>query len=59
MKALFLPEKYATLDPDHTSNLLLIDKIDNDPYENLLDIEAENIRLILVDDIPVMEMQSG
>lgn len=50
--ALMLPEKYAYLDPNQTSNLLLIDKIDGDPYENLLDIEAENIRLLMVDDIP-------
>jgi hypothetical protein len=50
--ALMLDPKYAFLDPKKTDNLLLIDKIDNDPFENLLQIEAENINLLLSDGIP-------
>jgi len=50
--ALMLPARYASINPQNCSNLLLIDKIDNDPFENLLHIEAENIRLLLVDGKP-------
>ncbi len=50
--ALMLDPKYAFLNPEQTDNLLLIDKIDNDPFENLLQIEAENINLLFSDGVP-------
>jgi len=51
-KALMLDPDYAFLNPENTKNLLLIDKIDPDPFENLLQIEAENINLLVLDGIP-------
>ncbi len=50
--ALMLDPEYAFLNPDKTSNLLLIDKMDPDPFENLMQTEAENINLLLSDGIP-------
>jgi hypothetical protein len=50
--ALKLPEVYATLDPNKCNNLLLVDMIESDPFENLFSIEAATIKLLVVDGIP-------
>lgn len=52
VKALFLDPAYATLNPQHTSNVLLLDKIESDPFENLLALEMAGIKLLMVDGIP-------
>lgn len=51
-KALMIDPAYGTLNPSSTRNLLLIDKLDPDPMENLLQIETENIALLVSDSIP-------
>ncbi|MDP2172503.1 MAG: amidohydrolase family protein [Candidatus Cloacimonadaceae bacterium] len=53
VKALMLPREYACLNPKHTRNLLLVDANDNDPFENLLTIEATSIRYLMLDGIPI------
>lgn len=52
VQALMLDPDYAHLNPVKTRNLLLIDQIDHDPFDNLLQIEAENINLLISDNIP-------
>lgn len=52
VKALNLPSVYASLNPTDCQNLLLVDAIERDPFENLFTIEAANIRLLVVDGIP-------
>lgn len=51
-QALKLPKKYAQLQPDNCQNLLLVDKMDADPFENLLIMDAASIQLLLLDGIP-------
>jgi len=53
VKALMLPAHYAHLDPNRTHNLLLVDMIDKDPFDNLLCIDAANIVLMILDDVPL------
>jgi len=52
-RALMLPAHYGKLDPQRISNLLLVDKVDADPFDNLLCIDAANIILMIVDEVPV------
>ncbi len=52
VKALHLPQRYASLNPDDTQNLLLIDQVEKDPFENLLELEMKSIKLLVVDGIP-------
>ncbi len=51
--ALMLPAHYGHLDPESTHNLLLVDRIDTNPFDNLLCIDASNIILMILDDLPV------
>ena len=51
-KALYLGKDYASINPDKCNNLLLVDKIDRDPFDNLYTMEASTIQLLLVDGIP-------
>jgi len=51
-RALMLPAQYASLDPEHTSNLLLVEAVDKDPFENLLELDASTIDLLVLDGIP-------
>ena len=51
-RALFLPKDFACLNPDGCRNLLLTDKVERDPFENLYTLEAATIQLLLVDGIP-------
>ncbi len=52
VKALKMPAHYATLDTQNCKNLLLVDMLESDPFENLLEMEATNIQLLIVDGIP-------
>ena len=52
VKALKLPSTYAALNPLDCRNLLLVDTIESDPFENLFTLEAANIRLLIADGIP-------
>ncbi|PKN73499.1 MAG: chlorohydrolase [Candidatus Cloacimonetes bacterium HGW-Cloacimonetes-3] len=52
VKALKLPDIYGTLDPEQCNNLLLVDMVEKDPFENLFTIEAATIKLLIVDGIP-------
>ncbi len=52
VKALKLPAPYGTLNPMQCNNLLLVDMIEKDPFENLFTIEAATIKLLIVDGIP-------
>lgn len=51
-RALMLPDSFAALDPTNCQNLLLLDKLDRDPFENLFSLEAANIKLLVVDGMP-------
>ena len=50
--ALYLPQYFAFINPDKCRNLLLVDKTERDPYENLYTLEAATIQLLIVDGIP-------
>ncbi|MCB5265116.1 MAG: amidohydrolase family protein [Candidatus Cloacimonetes bacterium] len=52
VKALRLHKRYGALDPENTQNLLLIDQIEKDPFENLMELEMKGIQLLLVDGLP-------
>lgn len=52
VKALYLPQRYGTLNPEDTQNLLLVDQIEKDPFENLMELEMKAIQLLVVDGIP-------
>lgn len=52
VKALHLHPRYGALNPDDTQNLLLIDQVEKDPFENLMELEMKAIQLLLVDGIP-------
>lgn len=52
VKALKLPNRFGTLDIKDCQNLLLLDLIERDPFENLFTLEAATIRLLMVDGIP-------
>ncbi|MDD2229808.1 MAG: amidohydrolase family protein [Candidatus Cloacimonetes bacterium] len=52
VKALKLPDKYASLNPANCDNLLLVDRVEKDPFENLYTIEAATIKLLIIDGIP-------
>jgi 5-methylthioadenosine/S-adenosylhomocysteine deaminase len=52
-KALFLSAKKAVLNPKGASDLLLIDAVECDPFENLLEINSEHIQLLLHNGIPL------
>lgn len=51
-KALYLPQRYASLDPENTQNLLLTDMVEKDPFENLMNLDSASIKLLIVDGIP-------
>jgi len=50
--ALYLPQYFAFINPDKCRNLLLVDKTERNPYENLYTLEAATIQLLIVDGIP-------
>jgi len=50
--ALYLPQYFAFINPDKCRNLLLVDKTEHNPYENLYTLEAATIQLLIVDGIP-------
>ena len=50
--ALYLPQYFAFIIPNKCRNLLLVDKVERDPYENLFALEASTIQLLLVEGIP-------
>lgn len=52
-KALFLPAEMAVLNPEKTTELLLIDALEHDPLENLLEVNSEHIQLLLHKGLPV------
>ncbi len=52
LTALYLPQYFAFINPDKCRNLLLVDKTERDPYENLYTLEAATIQLLIVDGIP-------
>lgn len=52
VKALYLDPAFATLNPNDTKNLLLLDMVESDPFENLLALEMAGIKLLIVDGIP-------
>jgi hypothetical protein len=52
VQALKLPERYGILDVQNSQNLLLVDQVERDPFENLLTLEAATIRLLVVDGKP-------
>ncbi len=51
-KALKLPKEYGTLS-ENTSNLLLINKHDEDPFRNLLKTQIEDIELLIHQGTPI------
>jgi 5-methylthioadenosine/S-adenosylhomocysteine deaminase len=51
-RALYLNPAYASLNPVKTSNLLLLDRVESDPFENLMTLDAPGIKLLMVDGIP-------
>lgn len=51
-KALYLPEDYGKLNPDRCRNLLVLDRIKEDPFANILELDAASIKLLIVEDIP-------
>lgn len=51
-RALMLPESFAKMDPKGVQHLLLLDAIERDPFENLLELDATTIQLLVVDGIP-------
>ena len=50
-KALYLDPSYASLNPQKTDNLLLLDRLESDPFENLLAMEMPGIKLLIVNGI--------
>lgn len=52
VKALYLDPKYGRLNPAKTSNLLLTDLLDKDPFQNLMTMDMSSIKLLMVDGIP-------
>ncbi len=50
-KALYLDPAYATLNPANPRNLLILDTMESDPFENLLAMEMTGIKLLIVDGI--------
>jgi cytosine/adenosine deaminase-related metal-dependent hydrolase len=52
-KALYLPDSTGVLNPDATSDLLLMDALDSNPFANLLSISSEHIRLLLHNGVPL------
>jgi hypothetical protein len=51
-KALYLDPAYATLNPANPRNLLILDQMESDPFENLLAMEMMGIKLLIVDGVP-------
>ncbi|MCB5234465.1 MAG: amidohydrolase family protein [Candidatus Cloacimonetes bacterium] len=51
-KALYLSEDYGKLNPDRCRNLLVLDRKKEDPFENILELNAASIKLLVVEDIP-------
>lgn len=45
-------QHFAFIIPDKCRNLLLVDKIEHNPYENLFALEASTIQLLVVEGIP-------
>lgn len=52
-KALYLPASDAILNPARTSELLLMDALENDPFTNLVEVNSEHIKLLLHKGIPL------
>jgi len=52
-KALYLAESTAVLHPKSTADLLLIDDLEHDPFENLLEVNSEHIQLLLHKGLPL------
>jgi len=53
VKALFLSDEYAKLNPENTRHLLLTDQLEKDPFENLMNLDMAGIKLLVVDGIPL------
>ncbi len=58
VKALMLPQHYASLQVQNCNDLLLMDQVDKDPFENLMNIDAELINLLVVNGKILMGNQS-
>jgi hypothetical protein len=52
VKALYLAPEYGKLNPKNTTQLLLTDQVDRDPFLNLVDLDMAAIKLLVVDGIP-------
>ncbi|MFA7542843.1 MAG: amidohydrolase family protein, partial [Candidatus Cloacimonadaceae bacterium] len=52
-KALNLKPEYALLSPQNTRHLLLLDQVEGNPFENLLALEMNAIKLLMIDGVPL------
>jgi 5-methylthioadenosine/S-adenosylhomocysteine deaminase len=52
-KALYLPAEVALLNPEKTTDVLLLDELESDPFTNLLEVNSEHIKLLLHKGIPL------
>jgi hypothetical protein len=52
-KALFLPPETALLDYENCQDLLLLDALEADPFDNLLEVNSEHIQLLMHNGIPI------
>lgn len=52
-KALYLKPDTAIINPAKTSDLLLMDALEHDPFENLLEVNSEHIQLLLHNGVPI------
>lgn len=52
-KALYLPPESAIINPESTSDILLLDALEHDPLENLIEVSSEHIQLLLHNGIPI------
>jgi len=48
VKAMMLPQQYAALQAENCRDLLLVDQVEKDPFENLMNLDAEQIKLFIV-----------
>ena len=48
VKAMMLPKHYAALQEKNCRDLLLVDQVEKDPFENLMNLDAELINLFVV-----------
>lgn len=48
VKAMMLPPQYASLQAENCRDLLLVEQVEDDPFENLMNLDAELINLFIV-----------